>query len=176
MNREPQQLQVEGTPLPGFDEKDPRFARFQTILKDLRTIFRASQAHARSVEKKCGVSAAQLWMMWELFNSPGLRVSELANILSIHPSTCSNMLDKLQTKKLIWRERSGSDQRSVHLGLTQEGLKLLAKAPRPAQGVLTDVLLRLPDKELTSLEEGLQTLVRELKNCKESDKLKPIEG
>ena len=32
-------------------EDDPRFQRFQTILKDFRIIFRASQAHARWVEK-----------------------------------------------------------------------------------------------------------------------------
>jgi DNA-binding MarR family transcriptional regulator len=156
---------------------DPRFQRFQEILKDLRIIFRASQAHAKWVEKECGLSSAQLWMMWELFNSPGLKVSELANILSIHPSTCSNMLDKLQNKDLIKRDRNNpKDQRVVELNLTEEGIKLLATAPRPAQGVLADVLMRLPDESLSRLEKGLKELINILKSSDEQDGLTPIDS
>lgn len=159
----------------GFAADDPRFHRFQVILKDLRIIFRASQTHTRWVEKECGLSSAQLWMMWELFNSPGLKVTELADILSIHPSTCSNMLDKLQNKKLIRRDRNNpSDQRVVELNLTEEGISLLATAPRPAQGVLADVLLRLSDDSLNHLEIGLKEFIRILKTSDEKDGLKPI--
>ena len=157
-------------------EDDPRFQRFQTILKDLRIIFRASQAHARVVEKECGLSSAQLWMMWELFNAPGLRVSKLAQILSIHPSTCSNLLDKLQKKELISRDRSEKDQRSVHLNLTENGAQLLAKAPRPAQGVLADVLLRLPDDSLSHLEKGLKEFTHALRSYNEEDSMVPIDS
>ncbi len=157
-------------------EDDPRFQRFQTILKDLRIIFRASQAHARLVEKACGLSSAQLWMMWELFSAPSLKVSELAKILSIHPLTCSNKLDKLQKKSLISRDRSGKDQRSVHLNLTETGAQLLAKAPRPAQGVLTDVLLRLPDESLSHLETGLKEFTHALRNYNEKDSMIPIDS
>ena len=155
---------------------DTRFQRFQKILKDLRIIFRASQAHAKWIEKECGLSSAQLWMMWELFNTPSLKVSELANILSIHPSTCSNMLDKLQKKNLIKRERNNpDDQRVVELNLSQEGIKLLATAPRPAQGVLADVLMRLPDESLVHLENGLSEFIKILKTYDEQDALKPID-
>lgn len=152
---------------PHFQEQnkddDPRFVQFQTILKDLRIIFRSAQAHSRWIESKSGLSAAQLWMMWELFNEPGLTVSGLAKVLSIHQSTCSNMLDKIQKKNLVYRERLNSDQRVVQLYLTEKGSSLLAKAPRPAQGTLTDALLRLPDNVLCELESGLGELVDALK-------------
>lgn len=142
---------------------DPRFVQFQVILKDLRIIFRSVQAHSRWVEKESGLSGAQLWMMWELFNDPGLTVSGLAKVLSIHQSTCSNMLDKIQQKELVYRERSSSDQRLVRLFLTEKGSNLLAKAPRSAQGTLLDVLLRLPDEVLLELESGLNQFVDALK-------------
>lgn len=157
--------------------EDPRFLRFQAILKDLRIIFRASQAHAKWVEKECGLSSAQLWMMWELFKTPGLKVTELATILSIHPSTCSNMLDKLQNKKLVRRDRNNpQDQRVVELSLTDSGTQLLASAPRPAQGVLADVLLRLPDEPLCQLEAGLTEFVKALRKQNENDGLTPIDS
>ncbi|KPK40176.1 MAG: hypothetical protein AMJ69_03215, partial [Gammaproteobacteria bacterium SG8_47] len=53
-----------------------RAERVNRIVQDLRVVFRTVQAHSRWVEKQCGVSGAQLWAMWELFASPGLKVSE----------------------------------------------------------------------------------------------------
>lgn len=86
------------------------------------------------------------------------------------------MLDKLQKKELISRDRSNSDQRSVHLNLTEKGTRLLAKAPRPAQGVLADVLLRLPDDSLINLEIGLKEFMRALRSYNEEDSMVPIDS
>ena len=147
--------------------RDERFVRFQNILRNFRIVFRSIQAHSKRVEQVSGLTAAQLWMLWEMFNLPGMRVSELATVLSVHQSTCSNMLDKLQKKKLIYRDRSGPDQRVVRLYLTDKGTQLLANAPRPAQGALADVLLRLPDNVLDHLGSSLDTVVAALKVLEE---------
>lgn len=151
-----------------------RNEKFNTILQELRIVFRAIQAHSRVVEEKSGLSSAQLWMLWELFNTPGLKVSELAKLLSIHLSTCSNMLDKIAAKGLVYRERNESDQRVVRLFLTEQGTTLLADAPRPAQGALTEALLRLPDASLNQLEAGLSALVKTLKIADEAASMLPI--
>ena len=82
----------------------------------------------------------------------------------------------MQKKNLIKRERNNpDDQRVVELYLTQEGIRLLATAPRPAQGVLADVLMRLPDKSLVHLENGLSEFIKILKTFDEQDALKPID-
>ncbi|MFH2122189.1 MAG: MarR family transcriptional regulator [Pseudomonadota bacterium] len=159
---------------PQEDEDDPRVALAQTILKDFRIIFRSVQDHSRWVEKESGLSAAQLWMLWELSNEPGQTVSALAKVLSIHQSTCSNMLDKIQKKGLISRDRSLNDQRVVRLYLTEKGAILLAKAPRPAQGALSDVLCRLPDKVLCELESGLNQFIATLKIVDKQAAMLPI--
>ena len=151
-----------------------RTEKFNIILKDLRIVFRAIQSHSRLVEKESGLSSAQLWMLWELFNTPGLKVSELAKILSIHQSTCSNMLDKLEAKKLVFRKRSSDDQRIVQLFLSDAGTTLLAKAPRPAQGALTGALHQLPDTTLTKLETGLSELVALLKKTDQDASMEPM--
>lgn len=132
----------------------------QNITKQLRVVFRAVQSHSKTVQQQCGLSSAKLWMMWELFANPGVKVSELARALTIHPSTCSNMLDQLEDKGLTRRSRSKTDQRAVHLFLTEEGTQLLAIAPRPAQGTLSMALEHLSDSHLTYLEEGLSQLIQ----------------
>jgi DNA-binding MarR family transcriptional regulator len=153
-----------------------RQKHMQNITKQLRVVFRAVRAHSKTVERQCGLSSAKLWMMWELFATPGLKVSELARALTIHPSTCSNMLDQLENKGLIRRDRSKIDQRAVHLYLTEEGAKVLIKAPRPAQGTLSDALEHLSDENLMHLEKGLNRLIDAMKIKDEQDGLVPIPG
>ena len=131
----------------------------QTIIKQLRILFRAVQAHSRSVETTCGLSSAQLWMLYEVSLSHGIKVSELASILSIHRSTSSNMLDKLEKKNLISRDRSKLDQRSVHIYITELGKELLAQAPSPPQGQLSNTLSKLTSEQLTNLETSLQVFI-----------------
>jgi DNA-binding MarR family transcriptional regulator len=131
----------------------------QNILRSLRIIYRAVQAHSRRVEKQCGVSGAELRMMWEIRNYPGIRVSGLAVALAIQAPTCSNLLVKLQVKGLVRRERSDPDHRAVRVFLTEKGTRLLTRAPRPAQGYLQEGLGRMTEACLRDLDFGLEQLV-----------------
>lgn len=153
---------------------DKRAESVQHVTQQLRILFRTVQAHSKFVEKTCGLSSAKLWMLYEIYLSPGLKVTQLAAALTIHPSTCSNMLDKLEEKGLLSRDRSKQDQRAVHLYLTGEGEELLAKAPQPAQGELSRALEKLPEIQLGQLEAGLNGLVLVLKSKDESAGLVPI--
>jgi len=137
-------------------------------------VVKTTQAHSRWIEKQCGVSGVQLWAMWQLFAEPGQKVSDLSKALSIHQSTASNMLDKLEDKKLIRRDRSGPDQRVVQLYLTDKGTALLSDAPRPAQGPVTDALNRMTDDELNKLQSGLQALIQHMAVAAEDGALTPI--
>ncbi len=132
------------------------------VLMLFRVVFRSVQKHSGWIEKQCPVSSAQLWVMWELLVSPGLRVSDLSRTMAIHQSTTSNLLDKLEKKALLRRERGGSDHRVVRLYLTPAGLDIVKHAPRPAQGVLMEALDSLPEEILDGLSKHLKTLVEAL--------------
>ena len=129
------------------------------VLKRFRLIFKAVQQHAHWVEKNCGLSNAQLWVVWELAQNPGIRLTELAKIMTIHQSTASNLLEKLVKKGLVRREKRSEDQRVVSLFLTEAGLQVLASAPKPARGILQHALFNLPDTTLVSLAKNLDELI-----------------
>lgn len=148
----------------------------RSVVQGLRLVFRSIQEHSRWVEKQCGVSAAQLWTMWELHARPGLRVSELSRALSIHQSTASNLLDKLERKALIERQRRGPDHRVVQLYLTDKGRQLVEHAPRPAQGALSSGLMALPDPVLASLNENIASLVKAMDLADHEAALEPLSG
>ncbi len=131
-------------------------------LKRFRLIFKAVQQHSQQVETDSGVTSAQLWIMWELSKKPGLKVTEIANALSIHHSTASNLLDKLAKKGLILRERISLDQRVVTVSLTQSGIDLINQAPSPPRGLLQHALFELPASVAKSLVNNLDVLVDQM--------------
>lgn len=139
-----------------------RSTEITTTIQHFRIILRAMQAHSRFVEKQYGLSSAKLWMLRELHINPGIKVSRLAAVLAIHPSTCSNMLDKLEEKGFLYRERSRTDQRAVHLTLTEKGTKLLENAPKPAQDDINQALEQLSNENLTCLSGALSELVEKM--------------
>lgn len=154
---------------------DKRIEQEKAITKQLRTIFKAIQAHSKCVEKACGLSSVRLWMLFEISSIEGIKVSELASILSIHRSTCSNMLDKLEDKNLIYRKRSKTDQRAVRLYITEEGEAILAKAPSPPEGKLSASLNKLSPHQLTELEKSFGVLVKAMHVEDEQAGLIPIQ-
>jgi len=101
----------------------PNALAAREALRQFRVIFGAVRQHFQAVEKACGVSGAQIWAMAALHQTPGMKVSELAQALSIHASTASNLLDKIEKSGLIRRERNSVDQRVVRLYLTDAGKK-----------------------------------------------------
>lgn len=128
-------------------------------LKKFRIVIRAAQRHSAWVEKQCGVSGAQLWVMQELHEHSGLRVGEIADRLAIHQTTASNLLDSLEKRGYVVKTRDREDQRVVKLALSDQGVELLLRAPAPARGLLPEALQKLDVQNLLKLSEGLQALL-----------------
>lgn len=131
-------------------------------LRNFRLIFGAVRQHFQSVEKACGVSGAQVWVMAVLADNPGMRVSQLAQALSIHQSTASNLLDKIEKAGLVRRQRASTDQRVVQLYLTEAGETALSRAPRPFTGLLTYALGQLDPAALLRLTQDLRLIIEHM--------------
>jgi len=153
---------------------EPDDPRVMGVVRNFRVAVRAVQAHSAWVERQCGLSAAQLWALWEVERKPGMSVSEIARRLSIKPATASNLLDKVESKNLLRRSRQGQDQRVVQLFVTDAGAELLATAPLPAQGALLDALTRLREVELNELSQSLEALVDILHTKEDGSALAPM--
>jgi len=133
------------------------------VLKKFRQVFRAAKLHFNNVEKRAGVTGAQLWALCELDEQPGVRVTDLAAAMALHQSTVSNLIDKLLRKRLIRRERGDIDERVVRLYLTAAGERIVRSAPQPGRGVLPDALEHLPPTTLRGLDQQLGNLLRKMR-------------
>jgi MarR family transcriptional regulator, organic hydroperoxide resistance regulator len=142
------------------------------VLKKFRIIFGSVRQHFREVEESCGVTGSQLWILQEVARTPDIGVSELAERLSIHQSTCSQLVEKLVAHGLVIKERSKEDQRRVGLRLTESALKILKNAPGPAEGILPEALQGLSESALLALDRSLVEVIGQLstKDDKLADK------
>ena len=132
------------------------------VLKKFRVICGSVRQHFREIEQRCGVSGSQLWIMQEIRNTPGIGVTELANRLSIHQSTCSQLVEKLVIHGLISKDRKREDQRRVGLYLTKAAELRIHLAPGPAEGLLPEALRELPAETILTLDTALQEVIQQL--------------
>jgi DNA-binding MarR family transcriptional regulator len=144
------------------------------VLKKFRIIYGSVRQHFREIERTCGVSGSQLWLMQEIAHTPGVGVSELADRLSIHQSTCSQLVEKLVASKLIIKQRSKEDQRRVGLSLSERAAKLIRNAPGPAEGMLPEALRALPAETIQSLNTSLEKVIKQLQISDEKLADKPL--
>ncbi|AUN94951.1 MarR family winged helix-turn-helix transcriptional regulator [Pseudazoarcus pumilus] len=144
------------------------------VLQRFRVLIRTAQRHSQWIERQSGITGAQLWALQELFERPGLRVGELGNLMALHQSTVSNMVDRLETSGLVRKERTAVDQRVVRLYLTDRGGELLAGAPSPARGVLPEALCTLDGSDLRQLQRSLDQLLRQIKKMDEGFGMQPL--
>lgn len=138
-----------------------------SVLQRFRVLIRSVQRHSQWIEKRSGVTGAQLWAMQELLESPGLRVGDLARRMALHQSTASNMVDKLESTGRLRKERQTADHRVVQLYLTEAGMALLAAAPSPARGILPEALRLMDEGALTRLQGDLDILLTQIRRVDE---------
>jgi DNA-binding MarR family transcriptional regulator len=145
-------------------DTEQQHAQAALALKQFRVIFRSVKKHFQFVEKRCQISGSQLWALAQVAEIPGIRVTELAEKLSIHQSTASNLIDLLVQKKLLLRKRATSDNRIVKLYVTEAGDAIVQQAPKPLRGILPDALEQLPPETLAQLNQCLGDLLQSMKS------------
>jgi DNA-binding MarR family transcriptional regulator len=77
-----------------------------------------------------GLTYPQYLALLALWERDGLQVSELGARLFLDSGTLTPLLKRLESAGLVRRQRSGDDERRVHIHLTTSGLALKARAAR----------------------------------------------
>lgn len=121
--------------------------RVQEVLVALRRIIRATDLHSKSLAKNTGLTAPQMLLLQTLNRGNGETVGGLAKHMNLSQATVTTILDRLEKKALIFRERSCTDRRKVLVNLKDEALEILKDAPIPLQEQFTRQFGALQDWE-----------------------------
>jgi DNA-binding MarR family transcriptional regulator len=89
-----------------------------------RMITRLYQPHLDAID----LTYPQYLTMLVLWEKDNLKIGDLGDRIYLKTNTLTPLLKKLEAKKMIVRERSKEDERSVIISLTQKGKDLKQKA------------------------------------------------
>lgn len=103
------------------------------VLASLRRIIRATDIHSRRLNKDTGLTTPQLVVVRAIAAGDSLTASEIARAVSLSQATVTTLLNRLEDRGLITRQRSEEDRRRVNVQLTEAGRALVATAPEPLQ-------------------------------------------
>ena len=131
-------------------------AEVARAINALRRMVRGLRAAAEAVERDLKISAAQLFVMSELAESPDQSVKDLAQVTMTTHSTVSEVVSGLLAKGLLTRTADPRDGRRSVLRLTRQGLSLLRRSPRAIQQDLIEGFVSLRATERRALAMGLE--------------------
>jgi DNA-binding MarR family transcriptional regulator len=102
----------------------------------------------RDAKEIDGISFAQFRLLRTLAREGAMPASKLAAHAGISPASTTQMLDALEKRGLVGRERSDEDRRVVTVALTPEGERRAEARRKRNQRLLEEVFSDLPPGEL----------------------------
>jgi len=132
--------------------------KIEEVLVALRRVIRATDLHSKHLAKTTGLTAPQILLLQTIRNKGSMTIGELAILMSLSQATVTTIVDRLEKRQLVSRERSTTDKRKVHALLTEDGLEVLKSAPIPLQHQFTRQFEVLEEWEQTMIIASLQRI------------------
>ncbi len=146
---------------PAPPEDSPRLAGQVDlrVLSAIRCIIRSFELYSRELATKVRVTSPQLVCLLAVAERGKTTATIMGREVFLSPSTIVGILDRLEAKGLVRRERDENDRRVVSVSLTEKGSRLARSAPSPLQDTLTEALRLLPGEEQVKIAESLERVV-----------------
>lgn len=136
--------------------------KIEEVLIALRQVIRATDMHSKKLAKTTGLTAPQILLLKSIHDreNDSVTIGEIAKDISLSQATVTTILDRLEKRELLFRERSATDKRKVHARLTDQGKRVLSDAPMPLQDQLAEAFNGLQDWEQAMILASLQRVAK----------------
>ena len=130
------------------------------VLVALRRVIRATDLHSKHLVKTTGLTAPQILLLQTIRDQGRVTIGEIANEMSLSQATVTTIIDRLEKRDLVCRERSTTDKRKVHALLTPMGIEILKEAPLPLQDHFARNFNELQEWEQSMIISSLQRVAQ----------------
>jgi DNA-binding MarR family transcriptional regulator len=131
-----------------------------SILRSLRRITRAIDLHSRQLIEQIGLTGPQVLCLRLLVQHQTMMPTELAKEMSLSPATITGIIDRLEARGLLSRDRSQEDRRTVKLAVTPAGREAIKSVPSVLQECFAQRLRELPPENQRAIHLVLEQIVR----------------
>jgi len=130
------------------------------VLSAIRRIIHSVDLYSRELATRTRITTPQLVCLITIAERGAMTATTISREVFLSPSTVVGILDRLEEKGLVKRERVSKDRRVVTVTITDEGRRIAESAPSPLQHRLTEALRVLPLSEQTAIATTLERVVR----------------
>lgn len=129
------------------------------ILRALRRITRSIALHSRRLSAGSNITSPQLVCLRTVIDKGPMTATAISREMHVSPSTIVGVLDRLEDKGLVVRERSREDRRIIFVSVTEAGKELAQNTPSPLQQKLSEALRELPESEQLQITIALERVI-----------------
>ncbi len=130
------------------------------IMDNIRRVFQILNEQSQRIKQETGLTGPQLWAIRAVHEHGPINISDIAKRMYLHPTTVLGIIDRLEARGLVSRNRSKDDRRVIWLELTQSGKDLVQSVPEVVQGLLGARLEGVALNDLAEIDEGIGHLVK----------------
>lgn len=147
------------TPRTEYTAGDPE-AEIASAVDAFRRVLRRLRVVARQTELATGLTAAQLFVLTAVVESPGCSMNEIAHSTMTDRSSVAAVIERLADRGYVSRHQAADDRRRASIVITSEGRRAMRSASPPPTALLIAGLRGLPTEQLHGLSGGLLALTR----------------
>lgn len=130
------------------------------VLVTLRQIIRAIDMHSKQLVKRYGLTAPQLMVLKEIMADQDINIGRVAKKVSLSQATVTNIIDRLENRGLVTRERSVQDKRRVIVRVTEQTREILKNDPSVLQEEFVSKFKELEDWEQNLILSSIQRIAK----------------
>jgi len=132
------------------------------ILQSIRKIIRAINQNSKKLKNSLNITTPQLICLNAINENDNLTLAKLAKEINLSPSTVVGILDRLEKKFLIRRNRGAVDRRQIEIKLLPAGKDIVDKTPLSLQDKFLENLNHLKQDEQATILKSLDKIVHML--------------
>lgn len=124
------------------------------VLTASRLLIAVSATSIAAVDES--ITIPQFRLLVVLHSRGKMKLSAMADILGVNPSTTTRMVDRLIAAGLVDRQVNPSSRREVVLDLTEQGSKTVVKVTQQRRKNIARIVSRMPDQHRSQMVEVLE--------------------
>jgi MarR family transcriptional regulator, organic hydroperoxide resistance regulator len=140
----------------------PRLEPTLDFMRLLWSIENRLQSTSKRMSSSLGITGPQRLALRVVARFPGISPKEVAELLQLHPSTITGVLQRLEEKGLLARERSAKDGRRSHLRVKPAASRFTRRHSGTVEAAVKRALRRMPAASVVRAREVLSEIIDEL--------------
>ena len=120
------------------------------------------QRRSKRMEAEIGVTGTQRIVIRLIGRYPGITAGRLAELVHVHPSTLTGVLQRLVARGYIRRERDPEDARVARFELLPDGTKIDGSQAKTIEAAVRRAIGRLPATQVDVARDVLAVVADEL--------------